>query len=156
MTEYPFSRIPHDRLTWVSAYDKETLCKKIAAAVYKQDETRMSRHRFNGQMTGDGEFCLSQSVSHPNLFLPLLHCRIEPTSSGCLIFIECSLFFSTRVLLGAGMLLLLSAALFSFLQREWLYAATMLVAAVLLYLTVLGNYHLQKQISLNLLQRVIT
>jgi hypothetical protein len=31
----------------------------------------------------------------------------------------------------------------------------MLIAMTLFYLTILGNYHLQKQISLNLLQRVI-
>lgn len=156
MTEYPFSCIPHDRLTWVSAYDKETLCKKIAASIYRKNEIRMSRHKFNGQMINDGEFRLSQWVSHPNLFLPILRCRIEPTSSGCLVFVECSLFFSTQVLMSAGLLFLFSAALFFlFVQRDWLYAAAMLIVISLFYLTVLGNYHLQKQISLNLLQRVI-
>ncbi|WP_448519021.1 hypothetical protein [Rhodoflexus sp.] len=156
MTEYPFSRIPHDRLTWVSAYDKETLCRKIAAAIYQQGEIRMSRHKFNGQMIGDGIFQLAQLISHPNIFLPLLRCRIEQTSSGCLVFVECELFMTTRILLAVGLLFLLAATLyFLLIQQEWLYAATMLIAKGLFYLTILGNYHLQKQISLNLLQRVI-
>lgn len=156
MTEYPFSRIPHDRLTWVSAYDKDTLCRKIATAIYRQGEIRMSRHKFNGLMINDGIFRLSQWVSHPNLFLPLLRCRVEQTSSGCLVFIECSLFFSTQLLMVTGLLFLLAAALyFLLIQQEWFYAATMFIAKGLFYLTILGNYHLQKQISLNLLQRVI-
>jgi hypothetical protein len=156
MTEYPFSRIPYDRLTWVSAYDKDTLCRKIAMAIYRQDDIRMNRNKFNGQLIGEGVFHLSQRISHPNLFLPLLRCHIEQTSSGCLVFVECSLFFSTQLLMVTGLLLLLAAALyFILIQQDWLYAATMLIAMTLFYLTILGNYHLQKQISLNLLQRVI-
>ncbi|MCS7019472.1 MAG: hypothetical protein RMJ87_10290 [Cytophagales bacterium] len=156
MTNYPFSFVPQDRLIWVSAYDKETLCRKIIAATYQQGEARMSRHKFNGISTGDGSFQLAQWVSHPNLFLPLLHCKIEPTQSGCLIFVRCSLFFSTQVLVAAGLLFLLAAALYYLtIQKEWIYSVTLLLAMGLFYLTVLGNYHLQKQISLHLLQRVI-
>lgn len=156
MSEYAFSLIPYDRLTWVSAYDRDTLCKKIATAVYRNNEALPDRLKFNGVMINESEFRLSQRVSHPNLFLPLLHCRIEPTSSGCLVFVECSLFFGTQAIVAAGLLFLLAAVLFFlFVQPDWLCALAALVAVVLFYLTVLANFHLQKQISLNLLRRVI-
>jgi len=100
----------------------------------------MSKYKFNGQIVGDSFFRLSQWVFYPNLFLPLLHCRLEQTSSGCLVFVECSLFFSTWLLMFTGLLFLPAAALyFLLIQQAWYYVVIILIAKVLFYLPYLAT-----------------
>jgi hypothetical protein len=157
--------IPFERHTIVSAYTASQVLDRLRAY------TRQAKHPpdfldiglqkphnnflFNG-LIGRSSFHLSQQTLHPNLFMPQLKGRIEETSSGCIIFLNCSLFFSTRLLLVTALLgTLLMAAIYIFYVNRYTPALFSLAFGLSFYLIAMVNYNMQKNISLSILHRTL-
>jgi hypothetical protein len=72
---------------------------------------------FNGKV-GAGGFSISQIVSRPNNFLPLIKGKIEGVESWSLVHLEFSLFPSVKYFLFFWMLLMLLFSIISFVQKD--------------------------------------
>ena len=102
---------------------------------------------FSGWVKQDG-FRISLKVSRPNNFLTLVKGRIEPTSSGCLIFIHYQLFPTTKLFVNFWLLLtcLFSIAV-GFQYSSFWYALGGLAIAICIYLITWSNFNLQLNIA---------
>lgn len=92
--------------TVVLAYSPSELMNRLAGAVVLVDEPRVERKLkadeeilFNGRLEQD-RFYISKRIRHPENFLPLIKGRVEETSTGSILLLEYSLFFSTKLFLG--------------------------------------------------------
>jgi len=72
---------------------------------------------FNGKVSKAG-FSISQIVSRPNNFLPLIKGKVEGGDSGSLVHLEFSLFPSVKYFLFFWILLMLLFSIISFVQRD--------------------------------------
>src|SRR5690554_5450068 len=80
----------------VSSFSCEEVARKIAAVTHRvnymdlRDYTK-NNHQFNGQV-GQNRFQLSLVIKRADTFLPLIKGKMEPTRSGCILFLNYSLF----------------------------------------------------------------
>lgn len=119
----------------VSSFTCEEIAKKIATVTKRVnylDERDYAEEscQFNGQIN-KSRFRLSLAIKKADSFLPLITGRIEPTGSGCILFLKYSLFPSSVFFLAiSNILALLMTFFFVFHENQWLYAFTCLLAGV--------------------------
>src|SRR5690554_4969499 len=122
----------------VSSFSCEEVARKIAAVTQKVNymdlrDYATNSHQFNGQV-GQNRFRLSLVIKRADTFLPLIKGKMEPTKSGCILFLNYSLFPSAVMLLAFWSLVtFLMTLFFIFYERQWIYALACMVAG-------LGNY----------------
>ncbi len=93
-------------------------------------EADADKYLFNGRV-GAEDFRLFLKIEKPDSFLPLISGKIEPTSSGCILFLNYSLFPASVMFLAFWGAITFLAALFLVLQgSNLLYAAACLLAGV--------------------------
>jgi hypothetical protein len=109
------------------------------------NEKKDSYHEihFIGEV-GKDSFSISLKILKPNNFIPLINGRFESTSTGCLLFLNYSLFKSTGVYLIFWSTFTLIASLVAlFLLNEVWYAAGAISALLLIQWIAWGNFNLQ-------------
>jgi hypothetical protein len=93
---------------------------------------------------GKDSFSISLKILKPNNFIPLINGRFESASTGCLLFLNYSLFKSTGVYLIFWSVFTLIASLVSlFLLNEIWYAAGAISALFLIQWIAWGNFNIQ-------------
>lgn len=129
-----------DATTWQTRMQNKVSTRKIA---------------FVGSVQ-PGKFSISLKVSRPNSFLPLIKGTIEPTQSGCLLFMKASLFPSTRTYLIFWLLFILVAGVIVSGQYE---SPLVLAAPLLLDLAILwiswANFKMQLRLTIRVLDDVL-
>jgi hypothetical protein len=149
---------PYYSQTFVSSYSQEEILEKIREATKENiafRESAYTGYEFNG-VVNDSSFHLSRIVQQPNSFLPFIKGRIESTKTGCIIFIACEMFRTTKVLLTIWTLLpLLIFIVNLFLVNGLFYALLALFFATFNYIVTVANFHRQRRISMDLLHKVI-
>src|SRR5690554_3201905 len=122
----------------VSSFSCEEVARKIAAVTQRVNymdlrDYAVNSPQFNGQV-GQNCFQLSLVIKRANTFLPLIRGKMEPTKSGCILFLNYFLFPSAVMLLAFWSLItLLMTLFFIFYDRQWAYALACLAAC-------LGNF----------------
>src|SRR5690606_15728115 len=110
----------------VSPFSMEEVAKKIHAVTREVDylgyPITKEKHHFNGVVNA-ATFTLSLIITRPNSFIPLIKGKIEPTNSGCILFLRYTLFPSSVFFLAFwGLICFLFALYLAFLEGRWLYA----------------------------------
>jgi hypothetical protein len=110
---------------------------------------------FSGWVKKD-RFRISLKVSRPNNFLTLIIASIEPTSSGCLMFIDYQLFPTTKLFVSFWLLLtcLFSIAV-GFQYSSYWYSLGGLAIAICIYLITWSNFNLQLKIAREILLKIL-
>lgn len=128
---------PHHSEILVSSFSCEEVVRKIAAVTKKVDyldyrEYPMKRYQFNGKID-ESRFRLSLVIRRADSFLPLIRGKIEPTQTGCILFLKYTLFPSSIFFLAFWSIITLAIAIVFFYEKQWAYAAGCLMAG-------LGNF----------------
>ena len=151
---------PAAQETLVSSLSAAEVARRLRAATQSADQRTKEESgafsvAFNGQVTKDS-FRLSQKITRPNNFLPLITGTIEPTSQGCLVFVRYRLFTMTSAFLVFWWVITLSFAFFlARVEGLYHYAALSVGAGAINYLVALLNFKKQVGISRRLLREVI-
>ena len=117
----------------VSSFSCEEVARKIAAVTKKVNyldyaEYSVENYQFNGEVDKN-RFRLSLVIKRADSFLPLINGKIEPTRSGCILFLKYTLFPSSILFLAFWSAVTLLAALFLALNNnQWLYASLCVLA----------------------------
>ena len=110
---------------------------------------------FNGQVTKNS-FRLSQKIARPNNFLPFISGVIEPTSQGCLLFVQYRLFTMTAAFLVFWWVITLGFAFYlAHYEQLYHYAALSAGVGIVNYAVALLNFNKQVVISRRLLREVV-
>ena len=110
---------------------------------------------FNGKIDGES-FCLSQKITRPNNFLPLIVGTIDPTSQGCLVFVRYRLFNTTRLFLAFWSVVSVGFAIYlAAYEHLYGYAAFSVGIGTTNYLVATLNFRRQVGISQRLLRQVL-
>lgn len=126
---------PHHSEILVSSFSCDEVVKKIAAVTKRMDyldyrEYSVKRYQFNGKID-ESRFRLSLVIRRADSFLPLISGKIEPTKTGCILFLKYTLFPSSIFLLAFwSVITMLMAVFFFFYEKQWIYAVACLVAGV--------------------------
>ena len=119
----------------VSSFSPEEVVGKIRSATYKVNspedwEADDTKHLFNGKV-GTEKFRLSLNIKKADNFLPLISGKIEPINSGCIIFLNYSLFPASALFLAFWGIITFLAAIFLILyENNFFYALVSLSAGV--------------------------
>lgn len=110
---------------------------------------------FNGEVEKDG-FSVSLKIDRPNNFLPLVNGHFEPASKGCLLFLNYSLFQSTKVYLVFWSLftLITGSVCILFINNIW-YAIASFFSFALIQWVAWGNFKIQLRKSREKLLEVL-
>lgn len=119
----------------VSPYSSEEVARKLQAVTkqvnYLDSPLKLNKtHHFNGQV-GMRSFQLSLIINRADSFLPLIKGTIEPVKSGCILFLNYSLFPSSVMFLAFwGMVTFFMALFFVLSENQWLFALASILAGV--------------------------
>lgn len=151
---------PHYSETIVLAYavdevmglfDKNTAHQKEPILEGKVSDERY----FNGRIQ-ETNFLISRKIKSPENFLPLIRGRIEPTRNGSILFLEYSLFFSTRLFLGFWTLLTLGiGSVLLFLKLKPEMGLYLISFGVLQYLLCMFFFHRQVDKTRDLIYKLL-
>lgn len=126
---------PHHSEILVSSFSCEEVVRKIAAVTKKIDyldyrEYSVKSYQFNGKID-KSRFRLSLVIRRADSFLPLIRGKIEPTKTGCILFLKYTLFPSSIFFLAFwSVITLFMAIFFFFYENQWIYAAACLMAGI--------------------------
>ena len=119
---------PNHTEVLVSSFSCEEVARKITTVTRKVNymdyrDYAVESYQFNGEID-KGNFRLSLIIKRADSFLPLIRGRIEPTKTGCILFLKYSLFPSSVFFLAFwSIITALFGAFFIFYENQWLYAA---------------------------------
>ena len=149
---------PYYSQTLVSASSQEEILEKIKEATKENIDFKQSAYtayHFNGVVSG-ASFQLSRIVQQANSFLPLLKGSVEATKTGCIVFVECEMFYTTKVLLAIWTVLPLIIFIFNlFLANGLFYALIALFFGLFNYFVTVANFHRQRRISMEVFNKVL-
>lgn len=151
--------LPRSTETWVVAFSihevEERLARATTSKLLIQNKIHDKAVKFTGHIQ-QGRFRISRKVTRPNSFLPLVIGTIDPTSSGCILFLKYKLFPSTRMYL----LFWLSFAMLMGTILSYQYKDIVLMAGIVLIMAcILGvawaNFNIQLRLTRSELQNVL-
>lgn len=110
---------------------------------------------FSGWIKED-RFRTSLKISRPNTYVALIKGRIEPTSSGCLIFLDYQLFPTTKLFVTFWLLFTcLIAVVIGFQYASGWYWLGGLVIDVCIYVITWSNFNIQLKIARDILLKIL-
>ena len=119
-------------------------------------QTDPSTFLFNGQVEKHS-FRLSQKIARPNNFLPFIIGTLEPTSQGCLLFVQYRLFTMTLAFLVFWLVVSFGFGWYlAWYERLYHYAALSVGVGLVNYMVALLNFRKQVGISRRLLRQVLS
>jgi hypothetical protein len=151
------SLLPSDHETIVLPQTADSVFTKIYWATsdrpfLQPDEQKLM---FNGWVK-ESRFRISLRVQRANNYLPLVAGTIEPTSSGCILFVDYRLFPTTRLMLVLWTILLtLGSLVFSYQTKNVIYLAAGVAAIGFIHAVVWSNFKLQLDITRKTLYKLL-
>jgi hypothetical protein len=119
------------------------------------EEKSFDDQYFNGRIQ-ETRFLISRKIKSPENFLPLIKGRVEPTRNGSILFLEYSLFFSTRIFLGFWTLLTLGGgSLLLFFKLKSEMGLYLIGFGILQYLLCMFFFHRQVDKTRDLIYRLL-
>lgn len=153
------SVLPQSSRTLVTILTPDEVYQRLRDATTRQllmqNKVVTQRVAFVGAVLPD-QFSISLKVSRPNSFLPLIKGRLEPTQSGCLIFMKAFLFPSTRTYLIFWLLFVLVAGAIVTRQYEsFLVLAVPLILDLAILWISWANFKMQLRLTMRALDDVL-
>lgn len=151
---------PHYSETIVLAYAVDEVMGLFHKATAPQkepvlEEKSFDDRYFNGRIQ-ETRFLISRKIKSPENFLPLIKGRVEPTRNGSILFLEYSLFFSTRIFLGFWTLLTLGGgSLLLFFKLKPEMGLYLIGFGILQYLLCMFFFHRQVDKTRDLIYRLL-
>lgn len=151
--------LPKSSRTLVTILKPQEVFQRLRDAttrqVLMQNKVSLRDVVFVGSVQPD-RFNISLKVRRPNSFLPVIRGRLEPTQSGCLIFMNAFLFTSTRTYLIFWLLFVLVAGLIVSRQyaSPYMLAAPLLLDLIILWIS-WANFKMQLRITMRALDNVL-
>ena len=141
---------PFQNRTLVLSCSADVALSRLQASVLQMDKkeynpktTEEDEIEFNGWFS-DYNFRISKRIAHPDNFLPIVDGRIEPTSSGSILFVNFKLFFSSLLMVMVWTILsILLATFFLFVYHQIIYASIAVVVGLVQYVVVVLNFNRQ-------------
>ena len=118
----------------VSSFSPEEVLGKIRSATFKVNGPEPweadNKHLFNGRV-GRENFRISLKIKRADSFLPLISGKIEPINSGCILFLDYTLFPASVLFLAFwGIVTFLMAIFLILYENNLFYALASLLAGV--------------------------
>jgi hypothetical protein len=106
--------LPSHQETLVVALRGDEVLARLFTAIDNRVTKEEARGQifFNGGVTND-RFRISLRIWRPNNYVPVVNARIDPTSTGCLLFIDYALFPATKLFVIFWLLFILAASIVS-------------------------------------------
>jgi hypothetical protein len=105
----------------------------------------------------NGHFRISRKLKHPEIFMPILKGSIEPTSSGCIVFIRYRLSFSTAFLVIFWTIATLLIGLyFLLLEKIYGYAILSFLFGGINYWIAMVNFNMQSKKSSQVINQLLS
>ena len=145
----------HDE-TLVLPLSSEEVCNRFSR-VTRNDfaSTQDSSILFSGWIKED-RFRISFKINRPNNYVALINGKIEPTSSGCLVFLDYKLFPTTKLFLTFWLLFTcLFSVTIGFQYANFWYTLSGLAIAVCIYWITWSNFKIQLKITRNALLKIL-
>lgn len=152
------SLLPSYRETLVVGLPWEDVIAKISNVTtsLKLIQDGNEKFVFTGWVKED-RFRISLKIRRPNNFIPTVTGRIDPTSSGCLIYTEYRLFPVTRMYLTFWCLFtLITGIIVSRQYQNLIYIAIALALAGFIYWIVWANFKLQLRFTREALMKILS
>lgn len=154
------SVLPQSSETLVVAMDGTEVRNRLLKATAPKAATRSEIIRnpatvFTGYVMED-RFRLSLKITRPNSFLPLIVGTIDPTSTGCLLFLNYKLFPSTRMYLTFWVLFSVLFGIFLTYHYKNIFTGLLFVfiTAAILFIS-WANFKIQLKFTRQALQKVL-
>lgn len=151
--------LPQSSRTLVTILTPDEVYRRLAEAtsgnLIVQNKVRARKVKFVGTVQPE-LFRISLKVSRPNSFLPLVRGRVEPTPSGCLIFMKSFLFPSTRIYLAFWLLFVLVAGVIVGRQYESPFVLAVPLALDLAIVWISwANFKMQLRLTMKALDNIL-
>jgi hypothetical protein len=149
---------PYYRQTLVSAFSQEQILERLMEVTKEHIEAGYlaGKYEFNGRI-GDAEFQLSRMITQPNTFLPLIKGKIESTKAGSILFVTFEMFYTTKILLFIWTVIPFMIFLINLILLDgYFYALLALFFGLFNYVVTLANFHRQRRISMEILNRILS
>ncbi|MCA6074400.1 hypothetical protein [Fulvivirga sedimenti] len=144
--------IPYKSETVVSTLPPQEVLLRLQLATMPAVERQKSKGAAFQGLIADDHFRISQSLSHPNNYVPLIEGQLDQTRHGTIIFLRYKLFFSSAMFLVFWTMITGAAGAFLlFTKQNYEYAALAFAMGLLNYVIVMMNFKKQVHISHNLL-----
>lgn len=153
------SLIPRSTETLVAAWESTVVARRLADATVERllvhEPVPGKEIYFTGRVSED-RFYVSLKLTRPNSFVPIVSGSIEPTSSGCIIFLQYRLFPSVRLFLTFWIILtFFFGVLLSFEYKNlWFISGSIAIAALILFVA-WGNFRIQRKLTREALRKVL-
>lgn len=145
--------LPYESETLVVTHGWDIVLKKLSDGL--QEQPTRGRHHLTGWVRDD-RFQVTLVTRRYNSFMPVATGRIDPTSGGCLIFLDYRLFPATRIYLIFWSLFLLLAGVFaSYQYKNLLLWTASLAVIVLVNLVAWANFRLHLKTTRATLLRLL-
>jgi hypothetical protein len=149
--------LPHESETLIVGHDWDVVLQRLAAA---SSPEIIQLGRTPSPLTGwikDDRFQLMVRQRRPNSFTPVIEGKIDPTSSGCIIFLSYKLMPVTRMYLTLWTaIVLLSAAILLFHYRDLTLGLGALAMLLLIHVIAWANFKLHKRPLHDLIFKVLS
>lgn len=153
------SLLPQSTETLVVAQEQSVVAGKLFRATAQTNRAKNPVYFddifFTGIVNKD-RFHISLKITRPNSFVPVIGGVIEPTSSGCIIFVKYKLFPATRMYLSFWLLFIFLFGLFAafHLKNFWGLLVSFAIAGAIL-LICRANFSIQRSLASRALRRVL-
>jgi hypothetical protein len=150
------SFFPFNNETLVVAREWPDVLDRLANATMSLNSNQINNTAvFYGWIKAD-RFRFSLKTRRPNSFIPLIIGTIEPTSTGCILFLEYRFFPVTRMYLIFWSLFIIMAGVVTAHQYREFYLGLLSVALVCLINWIAwANFKLQKDLSRKVLLKIL-
>lgn len=148
--------LPFNNETLVVAKEWPEVLNRLSNATMPLNNNQINPDAvFYGWVKAD-RFRFSLKTRRPNSFIPLIAGTIEPTSAGCIIFLEYKFFPVTRMYLIFWSLFIILSGVVIAHQYSEVYLGFLSVALVLLINWIAwANFKLQKDLSRKALLKIL-
>lgn len=151
--------LPGHYETFVLDQTQEQVIKKISAVTTSKvrfQNQKGAKYRFTGWVK-ENRFRIALKITKPNNYIPLILGKVDPTTNGCLIFVNYQLFPVTKMfLLFWSFFILLAGIISTYQYQSSFYAAvTTLVLGTIHWIT-WSNFKIQLRLTRKTLLEILT
>lgn len=132
---------PYYHETLVLPLASENVIQILLEQTFVKGVSLSANQKFTGIINSDS-FRISEKISRPDNFIPLIKGKIEKTSKGSIIFTSYNLLFSTALFLSFwSIITLMLTLIFLFQFDQPIYSGISFAAFVFNYLFTAANFH---------------
>lgn len=151
--------LPNYQETFVLTQTQEVVTGKIKNTTTSKtllQNKESANYKFTGWIKGD-RFRISLKITRPNNYIPLTIGRIDSTSSGCLVFVNYTLFPITKMfLIFWSLFLIIAGIIASYQYQSVLYGGVSFLLLSIIHWITWSNFKIQLKTMRHALLEILT